>query len=147
MTYEEYMKSESWAVKRVQRLSIDDHRCRMCDHDGSSYRLEVHHRPSSYGRIPDESVEHDLTVLCSRCHELITSAIREDRYGLRMLPVGAIESAIHVRQEISYGMANSEIQIDIRLSATDAQRGNGESAQQVGEVDETDFVQARQDRR
>ncbi|MCA9980243.1 MAG: HNH endonuclease, partial [Anaerolineales bacterium] len=80
MNYEEYMRSDAWRQKREKRLEIDGHCCRMCDHDGSLYRLEVHHRPSSYKRIPNESVEDDLTTLCVRCHDLATNAIRGDRY-------------------------------------------------------------------
>ena len=86
MTYEEYIASSAWAAKREARLVLDGHRCRLCDEDGSRYQLEVHHRPSSYPKIPNESVEDDLITVCSRCHNAITDAVREDRYGRRELP-------------------------------------------------------------
>lgn len=147
MTYEEYMSSGEWAAKRQQRLAMDGHRCRMCDETGENYRLEVHHRPGSYKSIPNESVQDDLTTLCARCHEEITNIIRGDRYEARTLAATVIESKVTIRQEISYGMANSEVQINLYVPAHDAQRAIGEPAQQVGKVDEADFIQARQDRR
>ena len=83
MTYEEYIASATWAEKRAARLVLDGHRCRLCDEAGTNYRLEVHHRPSSYERIPNESIADDLTTVCARCHDPITEAIRGDRYGRR----------------------------------------------------------------
>lgn len=75
--YEEYMRSDLWRTKREQRLIIDRHECRTC---GCKERLEVHHKPDSYAKLPNESVEDDLTTLCVWCHDLITNKIRKGRY-------------------------------------------------------------------
>lgn len=72
------MKSSLWSSKREKRLQIDKNECRLC---GSKDRLEVHHKPESYKKIPNESVEDDLTTLCVLCHDLITNRIRELRYS------------------------------------------------------------------
>ena len=74
MIYERYIASAAWAAKRAARLALDGGRCRLCDEDGTRYGLEVHHRPSSYALIPNESVEDDLITVCSRCHDPITAA-------------------------------------------------------------------------
>jgi 5-methylcytosine-specific restriction endonuclease McrA len=81
--YSKYISSETWATKRRARLEIDGYRCRLCDEDGKTYRLEVHHRPSSYSKIPNESVADDLITVCSRCHDHITDSQRRDRYGVK----------------------------------------------------------------
>ena len=85
MRYDEYMQSELWFDKRRQRLEIDKYECRTC---GNKDQLTVHHKCdgkpggyNSYTKIPNESVEDDLTTLCEDCHEAITNAIRSDRYN------------------------------------------------------------------
>jgi hypothetical protein len=69
--YKEYISSKDWDIKRKARLRLDGHKCRLCDEDGSRYKLIVHHRPNSYLKIPKESVENDLITVCSRCHDVI----------------------------------------------------------------------------
>jgi hypothetical protein len=146
MNYETYIASEDWAVKRKARLELDGNRCRLCDEDSSRFRLEVHHRPSSYKKIPNESIEDDLITVCARCHELITSSIREDRYGRREIEITTIETSIQIRREIKHGMENSIIQVDFIGSADNAQRADSRPAKQVVESDQTDFIKARKDR-
>jgi len=82
MLYEQYISSNSWATKRQQRREIDKNECRLC---GSKEQLEVHHKPDSYKKIPNESVEDDLTTICVFCHDLITNRIREMRYTNRSI--------------------------------------------------------------
>ena len=142
VTYLEYIKSPYWARKRVARLKLDDNRCRLCDEDGTRFRLEVHHRPSSYELIPNESVDDDLITLCSRCHELITDVIREDRYGKREFEPPILDVTVVTRKEIKHGMANDELQVDRCSPVYNAQRANGRSDKQVVEIDETDYLQA-----
>ena len=84
MTYDDYMRSEAWRRKRMARLELDHHCCRLCD---SIEDLEVHHRPGSYPCIPNESVERDLITLCRACHELITNRIRTKRYAAQPAPL------------------------------------------------------------
>jgi hypothetical protein len=146
--YDKYIGSADWARKRKERLALDGHRCRMCDEDGTRYLLEVHHRPSSYKRIPYESIANDLVTICARCHELITAAIRSDRYGKRTFPtVEVITENIQIRMEIDYGMARNSIQIKVLGPADTAQREDSKPAGQVGKGDQTDFVETRQNRR
>lgn len=145
MNYTAYIASVQWKEKRIARLEMDGHKCRLCDEDGSRYRLEVHHRPSSYKRIPNESIADDLITVCARCHELITDVIREDRYGRRELPE---PEAISIQtREVYHGLANTEIPVDFIGPADSAQRADGRPAQQVVEITQADFVKARQNRR
>ena len=147
MNYDKYIASPAWAAKRKARLAIDGHHCRLCDEDGSYYQLEVHHRPSSYSKIPNESIEDDLVTICARCHKLITDAIREDRYGKRELEPTIIITSIQVREEITHGLENSQISIEFVRPTDNAQRADSRSDQQVVEIDLTDFVQENKDRR
>jgi hypothetical protein len=147
MDYIRYIASSAWAVKRKARLILDGYRCRLCDEDGSRFGLEVHHRPGSYAKMPDESVEDDLITVCSRCHALITSSIREDRYGRRELEPTIQPDNIQVRQEISYGMARDEVQIDWIGPVYITQRADGRPNEQVVKVDKADFLEAHKDRR
>ena len=148
MTYEQYIASPAWAAKRKARLALDGHRCRLCDEDGSRFQLEVHHRPSSYAKIPNESVIDDLVTVCSRCHNPITDAIREDRYGRREFgePI-PISNNIQERQEISHGMEQSKLQVDVERAVHSAQRANGRPDKQMVEIAEVDYIQAHKDRR
>lgn len=74
----------TFQARRLEALSRDEHRCCACNHDGSLYRLEVHHRTYERGNSPLLS---DLYTYCTRCHDLWTSAMRGDRYGDRGIAV------------------------------------------------------------
>lgn len=145
--YQEYMLSDAWRDKREERLRIDGHKCRTCGCSASFYPLHVHH--VTYERLGHEDVANDLITLCADCHHAITDVMRRRRYTSRDLDVEFEEVAntVAVRVEATYGMANTSVSVDIIGTAAHAQRPNGKPAQQVGEIDETDFIQARQDRR
>lgn len=124
MLYEAYISSEAWRHKREERLALDGHRCRLCDHEGELWRLEVHHRPSSYEKIPNESVTDDLITLCARCHLFATDAIRGDRYTVRQqrIAISVQVSDVSERREMNYGVATSKLQVDVRQPDAHAQR-------------------------
>ena len=149
MTYAEYIRSPEWKRKSKARIALDGYRCRVCDHDGSKFQLEVHHRPSSYSKIPNESIADDLTTLCSRHHEDVTNSIREDIYNLRELEPTTITTIVQARQEINHGLERIAIQTDFGtvLPTHNAQRANSRSAKQVVEITQGDFVQEIKDRR
>ncbi len=147
MDYAQYINSTEWVIKRNARLEMDGYRCRLCDEDGSRFQLEVHHRPSSYAKIPNESVENDLITVCSRCHDPITNAIREDRYGRLELPQPIpFENNIQERKDINHGLESGKLQIDIVRPPDNAQRSDGGPTQQVVEVAETDYCKTKEDR-
>jgi hypothetical protein len=169
MNYEEYIASPEWAAKRKARLELDGHRCRLCDEDGSRYQLEVHHRPTSYAKIPNESIEDDLITVCARCHNAITDAVREDRYGKRVLPepniienniperfevpnkespqLPIIGNNVPEREEIAHGLEKDRVQVDIISPADNAQRADGRPNKQVVQINQTDFIKANKNRR
>jgi hypothetical protein len=68
MTREEYrdvyLRSDHWRDTRLAALERAEHRCQVCNRDGT---LDVHHR--TYERIGEERPA-DLTVLCRSCHNL-----------------------------------------------------------------------------
>ena len=145
MTYQEYISSPSWKAKRDERLALDDYRCRLCDEDGTRYRLEVHHRPNSYKKIPSESVADDLITVCARCHILITSAIRQDRYGQHDLP--KLNYVTKQDKDNKSHVEYREVSIEFIRPANHAQRANSRSNKQMGAGDQVDFVKARQNGR
>lgn len=146
--YGAYLASAEWAAKRQARLALDGNRCRLCDEDGTQFHLEVHHRPSSYRLIPDESVQDDLTSVCSRCHDLITTTIRSDHYRKRTLPtIEVITEHVSLRLEIDYGMARNSLQISVLGPADTTQRQDSQPPRQMGQGDQTDFIEAHQNRR
>ena len=147
MDYIRYIASSAWSAKRKARLILDGYRCRLCDEDGSRFGLEVHHRPGSYAKMPDESIEDDLITVCSRCHALITSSIPEDRYGRRELQPTIETDYVHIRREIDHGLVRDEVQIDWISPVYIAQRADGRPNEQVVEVNQTDFLEAHKDRR
>jgi hypothetical protein len=142
MNYEQYIKSAQWDKKRAERLEIDGHRCAICH---ATERLSVHHL--HYETLTAEDARHDLITLCPNHHQLFDGLERWRRYSLRKREVTPMESVVSIRQEITYGMANGELQIDFYDNAVNAQRTDGGPAQQVGQIDETDFIQEGQNRR
>ena len=59
----EYLKSELWNKKRVDRLAYDNFTCQLCNKIGHS--LDVHH--ISYKRLHYENLD-DLRSVCRPCH-------------------------------------------------------------------------------
>lgn len=82
MVYENYIRSSKWKKKRMERLSIDGNKCVRCGHDGSQYRLEIHHK--TYERFTNELME-DLETLCVPCHDIETNRMRFEKYSKRKI--------------------------------------------------------------
>lgn len=70
-SYENYIRSAAWQLKREERLKIDDYKCAMCGRpqDKTKNGLQVHH--ISYRRLGNEIVYEDLVSLCPNCHRKI----------------------------------------------------------------------------
>lgn len=64
MPYPEYLKTEHWISTRTKAIARAHGHCQICN---DSRSLHVHHR--TYERRGEELPE-DLTVLCSKCHEI-----------------------------------------------------------------------------
>ncbi len=141
----DYFQSPQWRKKRKERLEIDNYECRLCGHDGSDYHLEVHHKPSSYAKIPNESVNNDLTTVCVNCHrEIVTNLIRRNRYKDHKINISYMpELAERALQNVE----NSEVQTQFSMSANHAQRGSGESHKSGCDTNEKIDIQERQDNR
>lgn len=68
--YAEYLQSDAWKQKRLQRLSIAQFRCSACN---NSKAVHVHHL--TYERIFNEEMG-DLLPLCEDHHKLAEELIR-----------------------------------------------------------------------
>ena len=82
--------------------------------------LEVHHK--TYRRFGHEADEDGITV-CSRCHELLTDAIRKERYR-----------------------ANYDVEALLNYAIADAQRGLSRPLEPSSAEDEEDQWQTNEDR-
>ena len=65
IVYENYITSEKWRRKRLQRLKLDNYRCNKCGCKDIT-QLHVHHK--TYKNLGNENVEKDLITLCQKCH-------------------------------------------------------------------------------
>jgi hypothetical protein len=63
--YNGYLQSAEWKWKRKGVLLRSGNLCEKC---GASGRINIHHLPGSYKRIPHEQ-PWDLAALCYDCHK------------------------------------------------------------------------------
>jgi hypothetical protein len=66
MTYAQKLKDPRWQKRRLQMLEARGWRCEQCRDDKAT--LHVHHL--RYRGEPWEAMDHDLRVLCERCHDI-----------------------------------------------------------------------------
>ncbi len=126
--YTRYIASHRWACKRDARKEIDGHRCQTCMHDGTLWRLEVHHK--TYERFKDEDVDRDLITLCVQCHEAVTCVIRSRRYDGQPVQVCFVSDDSISRKDVSYGMDDLDLQDHRRRPVDHAQRGSRKPVEQ-----------------
>jgi hypothetical protein len=151
--YNDYISSSSvWALKRAQRLHLDNNKCVVCKHDGSEYRLEVHHL--HYKNFGNEDVLYDLVTACARCHPYLDDVRKARKYAARshkptfVAPVGEMPGRHSARKgEIPHGMADTSLQVDFIGSTDYAQRADSRPPEQMVTGDQDYFRQARQVRR
>lgn len=143
--YREHLSSPSWLAKRQARLEIDGHRCQTCLHDGSQWRLEVHHK--TYERLGNEDVLRDLITLCSQCHEAVTTVIRRRRYDGQPVIVFEDVFPIQIRRSFANGLDQDSISFEGRLSPVDAQWQARRPAEFGCQGDEAGVVEEGEDRR
>lgn len=68
--YTQYLQSDEWKQKRLQRLAIDHYTCQFCGSHGSAdNQLETHHL--TYRNLYHEDVYKDIVTACRSCHKLI----------------------------------------------------------------------------
>lgn len=65
-TYAEKLKDPRWQKKRLQILTRDKWRCRLCgDHKTT---LHIHHKRYIDGKDPWDYIKSDLVTVCEHCH-------------------------------------------------------------------------------
>lgn len=67
--YINYVRSDAWQIKRLERLRIDGGKCCMCGKKVGTGDWETHHL--HYKTLGHEDALTDICTLCKRCHELI----------------------------------------------------------------------------
>lgn len=67
--YQNYLKTQAWQNKRLERLKIDGGKCCMCGKPVGTGDWHCHHL--HYRTVEHENVLTDICTLCNRCHELI----------------------------------------------------------------------------
>lgn len=63
--YLDYLKSDDWKMKKIQRFLIDNSQCQECNKLLSLKESHCHHK--TYDNLFDEPME-DLETLCRYCH-------------------------------------------------------------------------------
>jgi len=146
--YRIYLASPFWKNKRKKRLKIDKNECRTCGEDGSSYGLQIHHKPQAYSRIPNECVYDDLITLCSMCHDAITNTIRARRNQSKNIQVPTYTTGKR-SERTNFYVARIEVQFEERtgMRADPTQRRSSEPVKPFRERDEAVYQQKEQDRR
>jgi hypothetical protein len=66
MTYKEKLRDPRWQRKRLEILSRDDFKCRLCGLGVET--LHVHHKYYDKGKEPWDYDERALITLCESCH-------------------------------------------------------------------------------
>ena len=66
-----------WQRIRTYVLERDWRRCRECGHDGSLFRLEVHH----INHVKTDHRMGNLITLCKACHQKKTGLRRRRKHG------------------------------------------------------------------
>ena len=68
--YTQYLKSDAWQEKRLQRMAIDGGRCQFCGSRGTADNpLETHH--FNYRNLFHEDIYKDIVTACRSCHKMI----------------------------------------------------------------------------
>jgi 5-methylcytosine-specific restriction endonuclease McrA len=76
MRYQDYLKSDDWQRKRVEKLTRDSGTRRRCAICGSEKNLHIHHL--NYMNLFNAK-QSDLRILCKRCHFLAHDLYKEGR--------------------------------------------------------------------
>lgn len=66
MDYEDYLHTQEWRQKKMNRLAFDNWQCAICHEQITGGQYETHH--VFYTHLGHEDVEHDLITLCHNCH-------------------------------------------------------------------------------
>jgi hypothetical protein len=143
--YERYIASVEWSLKRAERLAVDQNQCQACLHDGSEWRLEIHHK--TYERLGHEDVGRDLITLCCQCHEAVTNVIRSRRYAGRPACVEFVRVVHATRKDACHGMEDCSVSYHRGCSADHAQWNARKPAESGGKDAQADHRQAEKDRR
>ena len=109
VNYRVYLSSPEWSRKRLERLKIDNHTCRVCHHQGDEYSLHVHH--STYKRLGDENVETDLITVCSLCHDAIHNMLTGRKNGRKELHVDIVIERVEKKERLYYGVENRKLPV------------------------------------
>ena len=108
-TYQDYISSEAWKVKRQERLTLDAGLCVVCKAPAES----VHHL--TYVHLGDEDVRTELVSVCAACHHHFDDLERFHRYQRR-------DHAIEIQQTISVS-ARTEVQNGMGFDEVSSSRG------------------------
>lgn len=71
MKYSEKLKSPKWQKKRLKILERDNWTCQYCG--ATEDQLQVHHDKYNPNGNPWDIDDKELTTLCFRCHEVVST--------------------------------------------------------------------------
>lgn len=111
-----------------------------------SEELQVHHK--TYERYGEELLEDGISI-CTRCHDIITDAVRRIRYAARNATPKRDKNVQMVTPKPKERIEDEEVEFHNlrRSSAADAQREIGGFTGPLQHQDERDHQQEEEDRR
>lgn len=65
ITYEDLLNSPQWKVRRREIIKRDGFKCQHC---GTKFKLQIHHKYYENGNAPWEYPNGALITLCECCH-------------------------------------------------------------------------------
>ena len=149
--YHAYINSSTWKAKRLIRLEIDGHCCQTCGHDGSDFRLEVHHKydgSPNYGYkkpLGEEDPATDLITLCVQCHDAITNSVRLRRPDKKLPEFSFVTEVPSSKREVISYVENPRIKVEIDSAVDSTQRTNGRPIESLGKSAKSFILEAQKD--
>ncbi len=136
---------------REARLAVDNYECQLSELFGiarlsgkpCSEEMEVHH--ITYERYGSEEIE-DLITVCTRCHEILTDAIRRERFSRGQPKLGEVSTGQRIIHQMEETDDDSEPELSDCGNSTvvDAQRSTSRPREYIFAEDQGDFVEAAQ---
>jgi hypothetical protein len=92
ITYREMLRDPRWQKKRLEIMSRDGFRCRLCG--DAETTLNVHHLRYARGAAPWEYPERSLVTVCEPCHESLHGMAYGESYVEALVAGGATQEVL-----------------------------------------------------
>lgn len=109
MTYAEKLKHPKWQRKRLEILSRDNFKCRLCGDEETE--LHVHHKEYHNGCEPWEYENSLLVTLCKHCHFITEDAVVENKIEVLQVMRTFVDKEFN-RRKLFFYVVVRDLEID-----------------------------------